>query len=459
MKADTAQLAVLALAGAILVPGLLGAGALATDRLGLLQDLSELCAHPASGLSPECRSALERRYSDMPVGTKGPGIDGGVGTPYRNMRPGGITRRIDAGEWWLPPSRSPGIAWGELFDDAGSIRERVEAAVQRPECLVPAGRTRHDLRDSCDAGAMVGLSLLLDTCLPLRFPSDATAWSRRWDLVFADLAAKYPDDSRLEGALWDYRLHFAWRLQRCEEVPLRVFVLMRSLPLPRGNGQELFLRQLAARLGDLWTYANFGRDPAEINAAAAADPVVGFVERAEYALLESDRGEALSFLLAAEVLDGRHPDSAFDWGGLQAAYTAEEVVAAAALKDRILSSGVEPLEETEPYRVGETGDRRHWVGADGREWIEGRRGEAVEVVSHGFLGRCGVRGKKLGYLKHLSGNHGKIDMSMLAPVGMAKELEEASDDRVRRWIGSDGTECAMAADGTVVAEITAWGSE
>ena len=431
------------------------AGALDRDAIA---ELRVLCPSPLETMSAECALALERRYASKPFTARGPGIGGGWGYVYRRTHADvGMLLDPVSGRWWLPAPRQRRVGWAELFADAPSTRSRVEAAVQRPECLVPEGTTRHDLRESCDAEAMFRLALLMEACLTPRFSRGAAGWRDRWDWLLDRVVEDWGGDGAVEDTVWDYRLHFAWRRGRCQEVPVGVFRMMRELPLPTvGSGQGRWLDVLAARLGDVWAHATWGRGEADVNAAVDADPVVGYVGRARRALVEGTVVEALAFLLAAQRLDAQRSESVFDWRGLRSAFTNEEVEVAAGFAERILAFGVGPLPEPE-YSHGSSRGHRHWIDAEGRERWGSAHGTVI-VTSGGFLPRCGRRGKQHGHLPQVrrSYDYTLPDWSVLAPVGLAEEVAALSSDEVRRWIGSDGRECALAADGTVMPAVTDW---
>ena len=174
------------------------------------------CPAPLEGISAACENALERCYASMPVYDM-------------HSYPRGKPR-----EWWVPPHRHDRIVWWDLLDDPSSLRERVDIAMRRPECVAPEGATRRDLRASCDAASMTRLSLLLQACLPFYKQEDAEPrdWREEWEWEFEDVADANDDEVQPKEILAERVLHFAWRLRRCRAVPSKVFTLIESLPKP-----------------------------------------------------------------------------------------------------------------------------------------------------------------------------------------------------------------------------------
>ena len=154
-------------------------------------------------------------------------------------------------------------------------------------------------------------------------------------------------------------------------------------------------------------------------------------------------------MLAARVLDRRRDQPVYDWTGLREAFTASETADAQPMADRILSAGWVPLRKT---TVDAGPKPRRWIGEDGLERVQ-YAGEAVMIVTgDGFLSRCGRAGRELGFVP----TPGTVqraapgDAGLLAGARDATQLRHVAEPTVRQWMGEDGDECAIAADGTVL---------
>ena len=296
--------------------------------------------------------------------------------------------------WWSPLPARRRIAWLDLFDDPEALRELVDTAMKRPECLVPAGTIRRDLQATCHADSMNKLALLLEACVPLRETAAGPRdWREEWEWEVEAAAADSSESIPGEELLAESVLHFVWRLRRCNAVSPGVFAVFERLPKPlryyalSDKGQAHHLQLAAARLGDVWASARSVGGEADINAVAAVDPVLGYVRRAGHAYVRSSSatGASLAYLLAAQALDLRRDEPVFDWTGMREAFAAFEIDAAQPRAERVLAAGWIPLRRT----TVEAGAKpRRWIGEDGLERVQ-YEGEAVMVVTgDGFLSRC-----------------------------------------------------------------------
>ena len=300
-------------------------------------------------------------------------------------------RSYPGSEWnwytgWSPPVLEGPIAWDDLLSDPRSIRRRADAALGRPECVVPEGRMRPCLRERCDADAIFALSVLLDACKGLR--RESIDWRGRW--------AERTEGAGNGAAPADGLLHFAWRLHRCRTMPGDVFAPIAAIPQPRtpmeveNVGQAPFLLLAAARLGHPQASAWSVGSHDDLNGAFAAEPVLAYVRRASKQYMMGSYGDGLQlpYLVAARTLDARRPYPIFDWRGLEDAFGANDIAAASRASKGLLAEGWRPLRE------------RHWIARDGREVVDvGSRDGAVGIVTgDGFLARCGASGKAVGYI-------------------------------------------------------------
>ena len=416
-------------------------GQVETDH-GSAEDLTALCPAPLDSISDGCWDALQDRYAPEAVVTS------------LHWYPGGEPQG-----WWSPTPADEGISWKDLFADPMALRARVDVAMERSDCLVPESAVRPDLRVPCDAAALAALGLLLEACLPLRDdPSrEPRDWRKEWALEHEVVST----DRRLVdrgGALAELSAkerHFAWRLRRCASVPPTVFDPVERLPKPSSFwridvGQAHDLRHAAARLGDIWASARTVGSEEDINSAAAADLVVGYIRRAGLSYIRNPSPHSdhhLPNLLAARTLDLRREHPVFDWGGLAGAFTADEIQAAKPVAERIVARGWQPLRKRRTPRSPR--EQRRWIGADGVERVQYGNSPPVIVTGDGFLSRCGQEGRELGYLPLLSD---RVDRG--GGAHRSEEMRElpgrATDAPTRRWVGQDGRDCVLAVDGTVV---------
>ena len=138
-----------------------------------LPDVHEIraaCPSLIGALTPQCESALERRF---------------------------------VGEWpQRPRPLVPGVTYGEIFALSGAAYAAVRNALSRPECRVPPGRMRADLGEICAADAMARLGLLHFVC-------------DRWTAQDPDGSERLRLESRLEKERWEVEPDNAeWLSQR-----------------------------------------------------------------------------------------------------------------------------------------------------------------------------------------------------------------------------------------------------
>ena len=73
------------------------------------------------------------------------------------------------------------------------------------------------------------------------------------------------------------------------------------------------------------------------------------------------------------------------------------------------------------------------------------------ITGDGFLGRCGRMGWQLGYIRAATEFTEEESVGKRSGSTVDANDPDSSGPAVRRWIGEDGRECALAADGTVLA--------
>lgn len=218
--------------------------------------LRALCGRPWEAVfSAECMKALERRYRDtIPDG-----------------------EHFDVG--FTPVMLGEPVTWGQVFNDVALGLESVREAVARPECLVPEGRFRLDLRRDCAADEMARLAILRRACARLLSKHDEPVDVRqeRWDRAVArargivDQTEYY---QRLER-LHEDSFRKMWRLAKCRALPegtleqLGPFIRPHT-KVPRVDGVyigrgaitiEVDMIQAAARLGSDWALSSVLRMP------------------------------------------------------------------------------------------------------------------------------------------------------------------------------------------------------
>ena len=388
--------------------------------------------------SVECTVALDRIYLDRDVTLNW------HSEPFRDPAEG-VKRP------WGPKPLRDALVWRHVFEDPLALRRMVEAAVADPQCLAMRGEVRHRLREVCAADAFARLSVLHFACGRILY-SDGDELHRGWPVAWARERrylkedAQSPDDYAWRLAtLNESELHFAWRLTKCRAVPQRAMERIVALPLRShhtlGGNQHMELRQIAARLGNLWANTHWGGDGAELNAIAKSSLALAYVRRA---LVHSQSRMYLPYLLAAREYD-RRADRQLDWSGLEERFTAAEIDLARHTLEGILRQGWRPMEQYHPevtwpwavappavktwvirQRLDQAGNVR-WIDKGGNEqWLDSRgrirmqNADGTELIMH----------------------HGPLT-HRLRP-----HLRNWVDEHGRpRWLDNDGAEHWIDADG------------
>ena len=293
------------------------------DRNPLLdvRALRQLCGRPwEAAFSRECSTALERRYGET--------------VPELNT---GFFRPVMLGE---------PVTWAQVFDDAAATLAAVTQALARPECSVPEGRIRIDLREKCAADQMAKLAILRDECARSLRRHDSLERRQRWwevDLAAAnrevgqaraartrqpgaDLAAANREVGQAEyhrrleqmDEDWFGRM---WRLDECRAVPEDALKALGpfapAFGLRQFGNEQADLMKAAARLGSdwalssvlWWTNGLFGVAEDQFDAVARERPVLAEllrmrraagVERIKHAVVSFRLGEALGVPVHSE---------------------------------------------------------------------------------------------------------------------------------------------------------------
>lgn len=117
--------------------------------------LRQHCGRPwEAQFAEECLAVLERRYR-------------GTTPQLPTLLPGFLPVLLGA-----PPT------WSQVFDEPAAALAAARDGLARPECLVPEGALRIDLRDECAADAMAKLAILRQQCAALRQPHGGVAGQR-----------------------------------------------------------------------------------------------------------------------------------------------------------------------------------------------------------------------------------------------------------------------------------------
>ena len=127
--------------------------------------------------------------------------------------------------------------WRRALDDPLTAWHAVAAALERPECHVPEGETRPDLREACAADAMVKIALLQIKCAEKvrQDYEDLAAWMRR-GIDTSDSQEEYHrrvDDSRQTAAIK------LWEAYMCRTVPQEAHEWIAAVPEPEGDPSAL----------------------------------------------------------------------------------------------------------------------------------------------------------------------------------------------------------------------------
>lgn len=246
-------------------------------------ELDHVCGDPWIEPSTECSMALDHRFGNERMSPRWL-----ITTPYEWYP--GIT---DAREEWAMPGLG-GILWHRAFEDPLETRQVAGEALSRTECVVASGRLRPRLRERCAADEMAKLGVLHVACVGLMVRDDAWQelgvtgkyeedWRSKEELV-AETAVDQDAYWRGKRELMEERLRFAWRLQRCREVPRDALAWVDVLPVPEhdsGAHQGVDLLQAAARLGHrgaaLWSI----NQPADLAVVARWDRALASLVRSE----------------------------------------------------------------------------------------------------------------------------------------------------------------------------------
>ena len=202
--------------------------------------LRQHCGRPWVAEFPEeCLAVLERRYRDA--------------TP--------ILPSLARG--FLPVLLGASVTWGQVFNEPAAAMAAARDALARPECLVPDGRLRIDLREDCAADEMAKLAILRQQCAALRHQY-GTVESRqiRWDRD-RSVANRVVDQAEYHSRLeWLEEQWFGmmWRLGKCRALPDGVLGALGPFPRPLGwwriVDEEADLMEAAARLGSDWALSS-----------------------------------------------------------------------------------------------------------------------------------------------------------------------------------------------------------
>ena len=201
--------------------------------------LRRLCGRPwVANFTAECLAVLERRYQ------------GGVPDPEpleRQFRP------VMLGE---------PVTWREVFEDVDAGLAAVEDALGRPECLVPEGRFRLDLRDACAAIDIARLAIVRRECVKLLLYDDVESRQRSWEthMHAVDRAADQAEYYRRLEQLSERWFGMMWRYGKCRAVPEAALGNLGpfSWPLGPGNFPMDQIDMMEAAAG----WAATGRSPA-----------------------------------------------------------------------------------------------------------------------------------------------------------------------------------------------------
>ena len=264
--------------------------------------LRQHCGRPwEAQFAEECLAVLERRYR----GT----------TPQLPSLVRGF----------LPVLLGAPATWGQVFDEPAAALAAARDALARPECLVPEGALRIDLRDECAADAMAKLAILRQQCAALRQQYGRLESRRiRWDLgrsranTVVDQAEYY---NRLERTEEQW-FAMMWRLHKCRALPEDVLGALGPFPRPLGwrkiVDEEADLMEAAARLGSDWALSSMLSrdrtdrlhvDESEIERVTGERPVLAELlrmrraqglDRVKHALVAFRLGDALGVQVHSE---------------------------------------------------------------------------------------------------------------------------------------------------------------
>ena len=195
-----------------------------------LTELRRLCGRPwVAEFGPECLAALARRYGNT------------------------VPDNPDNNRWqrtgsWRPVMLGEPVTWAEVFAHPADDLAAVVEAVQRPECVVPEGRFRLDLRRRCAADEMARL-VILGECIGLSnyyglIEDRQTYWDM--DREEVDRAEDQPEYYRRMARRSERWFGTMWRLAKCRALPEGTLAHLREFLLRQ---RRFGMIEAAARLG------------------------------------------------------------------------------------------------------------------------------------------------------------------------------------------------------------------
>ncbi len=202
----------------------------ATRQADLIE-LRRLCGRPwVADFGPDCLAALDRRYGNT--------------VPYN---PDGKRRQRTG--LWRPVMLGEPVTWADVFARPAADLAAVVEAVQRPECVVPEGRFRLDLRRRCAADEMARLVILGHECIGLSnyyglIEDRQTYWDM--DREEVDRAEDQPEYYRRMARRSERWFGTMWRLAKCRALPEGTLAHLREFLLRQ---RRFVMMEAAARLG------------------------------------------------------------------------------------------------------------------------------------------------------------------------------------------------------------------
>ena len=276
--------------------------------------LRQLCGRPwEAAFGAECSAALERRYRDA---VPDAAAESSISDP-------GHFKPVMLGE---------PVTWGEVFEDTAGAVAAARRAVARPDCRIPEGGIRIDLRGECAANEMAKLAILRSECEDLlgrhrSLESRHDMWE--FEMTMAARALDRADYQERLDLLDENWFGMTWRLGKCRALPAEAFDILGPFPAPNSVGSvannQDDLMKAAARLGSDWAlssvlwYPNsmFRVDDGHFDGVAAERPVLAEllrmrraegVERIKHMVVSFQLGEALGVQV--------HPWGVFRFTGL-----------------------------------------------------------------------------------------------------------------------------------------------
>ena len=216
-----------------------------------LTELRRLCGRPwVAEFGPDCLAALARRYGNT--------------VPDRWEK---------SGFRWRPVMLGEPVTWAEIFARPEADLSAVAEAVERPECLVPEGHFRLDLRRRCAADEMARLAILRRECVvSLRRYERPEDRQSRWDIEQreVDRAEDQQEYYRRMARRSERWFGGMWRLVKCRALPEGALAAIGPF-LAEHHGRDFDFRTLqmmdvAARLGSDWALSSVLRyEPIELD--------------------------------------------------------------------------------------------------------------------------------------------------------------------------------------------------